>query len=233
MSTGDTTELRLSEYLTRWPKRGKTVDNVASVLREAILDGVLQPSKWLREMEVSQELSVSRTPVREALRRLASEGLVVIVANQGAMVAPMTIDDVLEMYAVRENLEGLAAKLAAKNRSQKHLRQLEEISQQMRRAVKENDGASELIHLNLSFHRAIRDAAGNHLLHRFLEQVEYGVRRFGSTTLQLPGRAEEALGEHDDIVEAIVNKDTGGAEKSALHHMRQARESRIKMLIDP
>lgn len=224
-------ESRFAKYLTRVPEHGKTVDTVADVLREAILDGALKPSEWLREMEVAQELSVSRTPVREALRRLSSEGLAVIVANQGAMVAPMTIEDILEVYTVRENLEGLAARLAAKKRTREHLERLDQTLEHMRHAVAEGRVA-DLAHLNLTFHRAIRDFSDNRLLSRFLGQVEHGVRRFGSTTLSLPGRAEETLEEHGRIVEAITAGDAERAEKFAIEHMRQARELRISMLLD-
>jgi DNA-binding GntR family transcriptional regulator len=115
---------RFANYVREMPERGHTTDRVVHVLREAILDGVLPPLSWLRESELAQELSVSRTPVREALRRLSAEGLVTITANQGATVTPMTIEEILEVYVVRENLEGLAARLAAKHRSQLHLDQL-------------------------------------------------------------------------------------------------------------
>ena len=226
-----TPDSRLTKYLTLVPEHGKTVDAVADIVREAILDGALRPSEWLREMELAQGLSVSRTPVREALRRLASEGLVVIVANQGAMVAPMSIEDILEMYTVRENLEGLAARLAAKNRSMEHLQRLEEALGQMRRAVAD-DRVSELAHLNLVLHKAIREASTNRLLGRFLREVEHGVRRFGDTTLRLPGRAEETLEEHGRIVEAIAAGDPERAENFAIDHMRRARELRISMLLD-
>ncbi len=229
--TGAASKSRFTRYLNRVPKHGSTVDAVADTLREAILDGELQPSEWLREMELARELSVSRTPVREAFRRLASEGLVVIAANQGAMVAHMTIEDILEVYAVRENLEGLAARLAAKNRTTEHLEGMKVALEQMRQAVAD-ERVSELAHLNLVFHRAVRETSKNQLLRRFLGQVEHGVRRFGDTTLRLPGRAEETLEEHSRIVEAIAAGDTEAAEKFSIDHMRRARELRISMLLD-
>jgi DNA-binding GntR family transcriptional regulator len=214
------------------PEHGKTVDIVVEILREAILDGVLKPSAWLRETELAQELSVSRTPIREAFRRLAAEGLVDITAHQGAMVAPMTIDNILEVYVVRENLEGLAARLAARHRSPEHLSRLERALEEMRRAIAGGKASAELASLNLMFHKVIREASANHLLERFLGQVEHAVRRFGATTFQSPGRAEEAVEEHGRIVEAIAAGDAEGAEKFALDHMQRARELRIRMLLD-
>jgi len=82
-------------------------------LAGGILDGVLAPSTWLREDELASELSVSRTPVREALRRLSDERLAVRLTNRGTVVTSMSLDDVLALFLVREQLEGLAARLAA------------------------------------------------------------------------------------------------------------------------
>jgi DNA-binding GntR family transcriptional regulator len=204
---------------------------VTQILREAILDGTLQPSSWLRESELARELGVSRTPVREALQRLSAESLVTITARQGATVSRMTVEDILEVYVVRENLEGLAARLAARHRSQQQLDRLEVILSRMVRATPEGRSA-DLADLNLSFHKVIREAAANHYLDHFLAQVEFAVRRFGRTTFEIPGRAEEAIEEHRRIVEALRAGDAQEAERLATEHMRRARELRIRMLID-
>lgn len=222
---------RLGDYLEGLPRHGHTTDRVTRVLREAILDGVLAPSTWLREAELAKELSVSRTPVREALRRLSVEGLVNITAHQGAMVARMAIEDVLEVYVVREVLEGLAGRLAARHRSQRHLDGLEDLIARMRRAA-EGQAYPELTRLNLAFHKVIREASGNDYVDRFLTQVEHAVRRFGRTTFEAPGRAQEAVEEHARILEAIAAGDAEAAEKLATEHMRRARQLRIQMLID-
>ena len=96
----------LRQYLEDVPRHGSTTDAVTEALREAILDGSLAPSTWLREDDLAQQLRVSRTPVREALRRLSDEQLTVRSAHRGSMVAPMSLDDILAVYAVREALEG-------------------------------------------------------------------------------------------------------------------------------
>jgi len=222
---------RLGRYLEGLPRHGHTADRVTRVLREAILDGVLAPSTWLREAQLAKELSVSRTPVREALRRLSVEGMVTITAHQGAMVARMTIEDVLEVYVVREVLEGLAARLAARHRSQRHLDGLGDLIARMRRAA-EGQAYPELTRLNLAFHKEIREASSNDYVDRFLTQVEHAVRRFGRTTFEAPGRAQDAVQEHARILEAITAGDAEAAEKLATEHMRRARQLRIQMLID-
>jgi DNA-binding GntR family transcriptional regulator len=90
----------------------------------------------------------------------------------------------------------------------------------------------ELEKLNLIFHQVIREASGNRYLDRFLTQIEHAVRRFGRTTLEIPGRSKEALEEHYRIMQAIASGDAKVAESSAIEHMQHARELRIKRLID-
>ena len=229
---GCTSGSPLARYATWEPRWGKTSEAVTGVLREAILDGVLGPSTWLRESEIARELSVSRTPVREALRRLAAEGLVVLTANQGAVVARITLDDILEIYTVRENLEGLAARLAARHRSEEQLGDLKRVLNDMRRAAASQSNPRELARLNLDFHRVIREASSNRLLDRFLTQIEHSVRRFGRTTYEIPEWVERSLEEHARMLRAIEERDDDLAERLASEHMRNARRLRIEMLLD-
>lgn len=231
-SAGETGDSLFAPYATRELKRGKTSDAVAEILREAILDGVLRPSTWLRESELARELSVSRTPVREALRRLSAEGLVVVTANQGAIVARITLEDILEIYAVRENLEGLAAQLAARHRSEEQIEQLEDVMSRMHDAAAAGSNPSELSRLNLEFHKIIRKASSNRLLDRFLTQIEHSVRRFGRTTYEIPEWVERSLEQHTQIVEAIKERNGEAAQQLATEHMRNARKLRIEMLVE-
>ena len=136
------------------------------------------------------------------------------------------MEDILEVYVVRENLEGLAAR----HRSQAHLDHLEDVLSRMARNAE--GPPKDLADLNIAFHRIIRLAAANGHLNRFLSQVEYAVRRFGCTPFEVPGRAGEALEEHRHIVEAVAAGDAEAAERLANEHMRRARELRIKMLIE-
>lgn len=209
---------------------GDTVEQVTDVIREAVLDGRLPASSWLREADLSTELGVSRTPVREALRRLAVEGLVVKSVNRGTVVAPMTLEDVLAVYLVRERLEGLAARLAAGQAAHAYAERFGELQRESDEALKAGD-TKALIRLNIEFHRLIRAAANNSYLDRFLTQVEHAVRRFPSSTYEVPSRAEAALAEHREIAEAILSGDPDTAERVAMQHMREARDLRIRMVL--
>lgn len=221
---------RLRKYLGDGPRRGRTTELVTNALREAILDGAIGPSTWIREDELATVFEVSRTPVREALRLLADEGLVVKTANQGAVVAPLSMEDILALYVVRENLEGLAARLAATRRPDGLVERLEAINDELVKTAATGDLAV-MVRLNLVFHREIRIAAGNGYLDRFLGQVEHAVRRLPTSTFAQPDRRTAALDEHRTIIAAIAAGDRDAAQQAAQLHMRQARATRINDLI--
>jgi DNA-binding GntR family transcriptional regulator len=216
----------LSQYLAAQPARGSATDAVTDALREAILDGTLAASTWLREEDLANQLSVSRTPVREALRRLADERLTYRVANRGSVVAPMTLDEILAVYAVRESLEGLAAHTVALRRPHGAVEMLTELQQEMERSAETAD-IEELARLNLEFHRVLRRQASNPYLDLFLTQVEQAVRRFGQSTYVDPARRPVALAEHQRIVDAIAAGDADNAQEAAITHMRNARQVRV------
>jgi DNA-binding GntR family transcriptional regulator len=210
--------------------RGNMPKAVADVLREAILDGVLAPGVWLREAEIARELQVSRTPIRDAFRMLAAEGLVNINANQGAVVSPMTGEDVIELYVMREVLEGLASRLAARRGARRCLDEFSVLIPEMKR-VGEAGEIRQLSRLNFKFHEIVRDAAANRYLDRSLSQIQNAARRFPDPTLGLPGRVKESIEEHVALADAISRGDAAAAEKRAIEHMRHLSELRIQMLL--
>jgi DNA-binding GntR family transcriptional regulator len=216
-------------YAARSHGRGQTTDAVSDALREAILEGLLPPSAWLREDELAAAFDVSRTPVREALRRLSDEGMAVKTVHQGTVVAPLSFEDILALYVVREDLEGLAARLAAVRHPKELFVPLHEIHAEMT-VTAEGGDAAELARQNLVFHRLLRKAAGNPYLERFLTQVEHAVRRVPST-FTVPGRPESVLAEHAALLAALDAGDADEAERVARHHMRQAREVRLRFLL--
>lgn len=224
------TAANLGRYLNDRPMRGGTTEMVTAALRGAILDGALVPGEWLRESDLAQRLQVSRTPVREALTRLADEGLTVKAPHQGTVVASPTLEDVLAVYVVREHLEGVAARLATGRRSDEIVRRLEESLERLALASEAND-VMRCRDENLVFHGLIRQAAGNPYLNRFLTQTENAVRRLPASTFVVPGRGSSAIEEHRQIVRGIQTGDADLAESAARGHMRAAREIRIKMML--
>jgi DNA-binding GntR family transcriptional regulator len=220
----------LSSYLRLAPEHGSSTDAVADALREAILEGAIPPGTWLREDGIARELGVSRTPVREALRRVADEGLVTKTAHSGSIVASLSFDDILALYVVRGDLEALAARLAAQRCPDGLVEDLERIHEKMIACTARGELAA-LPDLNLEFHRKLRLAAGNSYLERFLLQVEHAVRRLRESTLSSPSRAEESLLEHRAVIEAIARQDPEAAAKAAHTHMLHARDARIRAML--
>jgi DNA-binding GntR family transcriptional regulator len=210
--------------------RGSMPDAVADALREAILDGTLEPGTWLREAEVARKLKVSRTPVRDALRSLANESLVELKTNQGAVVSAMNIDDIIELYVIRASLEALATGLAARRSASACAAQFADLIPRMREA-KANGALPELAEMNHHFHEIVCDASGNRYLQRSLSHLQTASRRFPHHTLDLPGRSDESLQEHLDIADAIIRADVAAAERLAGEHIRHLSELRIQMLL--
>lgn len=220
----------LSRYLVP-SNRGRTTEAVTDALREAILDGALAPSVWLREDEIAEAFAVSRTPVREALRRLSDEGLAVKTVHHGTVVAPLSLEDILALYVVRENLEGLAARLVATRTPPGLVDRLVAIHQGLLETAKDPAAATSLASKNLEFHRALREAVSNPYLERFLAQVENAVRRLPGSTFMQPGRTTEMLREHQSIINAIAAGDGDAAENAAKAHMREARKIRLEVML--
>jgi DNA-binding GntR family transcriptional regulator len=223
--------ITLSVYRSRFSHLSRTADVIRSTLQEAIVDGFLEPGTRLREESLAREFGVSRTPVREALHQLRSEKLVDHSPHQGVVVAHLTTEDIFAIYSVREVLEGLAAQLAASRASQEDHHALQEILAEMTR-VFELDDPNALARLNLQFHATLRRTANNAYLDHFLSQVEHAVRRFGRTTFSYPGRSEASIEEHRAIAEAVIAGDSERAGELAIEHMRNARQIRVRMLLE-
>jgi len=142
---------------------------VFEYLRQSIVEGKLEPGKRLMEIQMAEQLGVSRTPIREAIRKLELEGLVVMVPRKGAYVADVSIKDVLEVLEVRMVLEGLAASLAAERMSDSEIDELATICDEFENCYK-NDDIEGMIEKDVDFHDCIFNATGNNKL-SFVELV--------------------------------------------------------------
>ena len=218
----------LRNLFERYGGDGSTGDAIHETLAEAILSRTL-PAGWrLGEERLAKLFSVSRTPVREALMRLESERLVSRSRRAGLVVAPISADQILEVYVIREALDGLAARQAAHHRSPGDIAILERLNEEMAVAADAGEFV-RMARLNVDFHKALAHASRNVLLEQLVDQVHQAVRRFHRTTFAEEGRARLAVDEHVTMIEALRAGDEDGAEREARRHMRHALEVRVRM----
>jgi DNA-binding GntR family transcriptional regulator len=208
---------------------GATSDQIYNVLHEAIVMSVLPAGHWLGEVQLAKLFDVSRTPVREAILRLEGDHLAVRVPRRGLVVSKITPQETIDVYVVREAIDGLAAALAAEMATPAEISNLAWISDQFAQAADAGD-LEALAEINLRFHEAIAQASGNALLITFVKHIHRLVRRFRSTTFAHPGRAAEAAEAHRRLVKAIADRDSELARSIAMRDMAVARQIRVTML---
>ncbi|MGD9944593.1 MAG: GntR family transcriptional regulator [Burkholderiaceae bacterium] len=196
-------------------------------VRAAIQSGQLKPGERLREVELAESIGLSRTPIREALARLESEGLVVHDATRGIVVAELDYSMVTELYYMREVLEGTAARLTAQHASEVEISILEDLCRQYEASL---DDESRLAVSNRQFHDTLYRCSHNRYLVNMLTVLHDALSLLGSTTLGSPERAAETLKEHEAVVAAIRERDADRAEQALRAHIRAAQKVRMKKL---
>ncbi len=187
-------------------------------LRAGILDNTYPPNSSLPEEALATKLKVSRVPVREALRRLSAEGLVVIKPRQGASVAELTSKQFLDAYQVREALEVLAVRLATPRLTQQDLQQLDALQQAMQTAA-DADNPGDFFAANAKFHTFLVDKAGNGDLKSTYESLIDRMRRYRNPSLDLRGGMATSIDEHAAILAAIREGDPDKAADLVARHI--------------
>lgn len=202
-------------------RRVQLVDEVADALRDAIIRGDLRPGARLVQDQLAERFGVSRTPVRDALKKLAQEGLISFSRGNRVEVRRLALGDVIDLYEVREVLDGLAARLAARSATEDEIHALKRTLWEMQRAVGDWDPHRWLV-ANFEFHERIAGAARNRTLDQLAAIVRHSAQAFYPTVLQHRERAVVALHEHEEILAAIAARDPV-AEVKARHHILSAK----------
>lgn len=205
-----------------------TADAVYAVLRQSILDGDLPPGQRLLSDALANDFKVSRTPVREALRKLEAEGLIEASPRSGLVVRELSEDDLTELFVMREALEGMVARLAAENATKAAIDELHVLLEEMEEAAAHDD-VTLLRSLTGEFHLAVSRAAQNKRLMQSLKALLDQARQAGSSTLFMKGRPPDALSEHRQLVRAIEARDPDLAEKLTREHRRKTLSLRKEM----
>jgi len=205
--------------------------SIAQKVYEAFIDGLrtgtYRPGDRIRAEDVAKSFDVSRTPVREALSRLQERGLLQM-SGGGLAVTQLDRTAVLELYDVRELMEGSAARFAAQHASPSDLFTMRQIAEAF--AATPADDPARVAQLNRAFHAAIYEAAHNKFLLTILDGMHDTLMLLPSTTFAVGGRQGDAVGEHLAMLDAIERRDPDAADELARSHIRHARDTRLGMM---
>jgi DNA-binding GntR family transcriptional regulator len=201
------------------PLRGTTLhDGVATRLRELVFQHALPPGEFIDELALAAQWQISRTPLREALKVLAAEGLVELVPRHGARVVAMTDADAEQLFPVMAMLEGRCALEATRRAGIDDLAQLQALHDRLERAAAAGD-TDGYYRVNHDFHSLVQAVAANRWLDRATGDLRRFMRLWRGRQLQLPGRMAASLNEHRVLMDAIRQRDAERAERAMHDHL--------------
>lgn len=197
-------------------------------LRQQIYEGALAPGRRLDESEVAAALGVSRTPVREALRQLAAQGLVEIRARRGCFVTELTLQDQKDIFPIMARLEGWVAHEVAEHATKEELDRLDELH-----AALERQAAAANVDrywaANHVFHTALQDLVGNRLLQHLLSELRRKIGLFRQRSLRFPGRVDRSIAEHRALMKALRARDGARAEAVMREHLMNQLDALLRL----
>jgi len=196
-------------------------------LVSSIEDGTLTPGARLREAELAERYGVSRTPIREGLKRLESHGLATYEPNRGMIIPLLDNDQINELYVVRAVLEGTVARLAAQHATAAEISIFKDMIEADRAAI---DDAEALSRSNRAFHRRLTLASHNRYLIAQVDHMKHFLLLLSGNTFVDPKRREAAVDEHAHIVAAIAARDMDAAEAAGRDHIRAAHKVRLQTM---
>ncbi|MBQ4404375.1 MAG: GntR family transcriptional regulator [Selenomonadaceae bacterium] len=204
-------------------------ETVCEVLRDAIRRGVLEPGERLMEVQLAEELGISRTPVREAIRKLEQEGYVIMLPRRGTYVSSVSVHDVKEIFEIRTALESLATVLATVRIEPEELEKLRALLAEIEGHIERKD-IEKIVATDIEFHGLLYQVSRNDRLVTIISNLKEQLARFRTLSMSYPGRLQETLEEHRAMVEAIAAGDADAAREAAERHMEQAEKTLLKAM---
>ena len=204
-------------------------DVVFNTLREAILKGDLKPGERLMELQLASKLGVSRTPIREAIRKLELEGLAVTTPRKGAEVAKMTLKDMEDVLEIRDALDELAVRIACQKISDEQLKQLEDMKELFEKST-QTGNVKKIAEADVTFHDVIYEATGNPKLVTLLNNLREQVYRYRVEYIKDPKNYPTLIAEHEAILESLKNRDVKNAVEAMHVHVANQAEA-VKTVI--
>lgn len=198
-------------------------DVVFETLKEAILTGKLEPKERLMEIKLADQLGVSRTPVREAIRKLELEGLVIMEPRKGAYVSDISFKDIIDTLEVREALETFAVKLAIEKNTVEDISEIESLNKGFKEAYKNKD-IEKMVEFDTKIHSEILKLSDNKKLISFMEELNEIMQRFRLIFFNETYNPERIDDEHQEVMKALKNKDVERAQEAMRQHLSTLRE---------
>ena len=204
--------------------RAALYEEVAERLRARIFAHELAPGSWVDEQALADEFGISRTPMREALKVLASEGLVLLKPRRGCYVTQLSEQDLDEVFPVMALLEGRVALEAAHKATETDMARLEQIHTDLEELAASGD-ANRYFEVNDAFHNALQDIAGNRWLKQLIEDTRKVIKLTRRQSLESDGRIAESLAEHRQVMEALRRRDPDAAARAMHDHLLAGRDA--------
>lgn len=217
-------QLKMDEYL---PLR----DVVFTTLRQAILRGELKPGERLMEIQLANKLGVSRTPIREAIRKLELEGLVLMIPRKGAEVAEITEKNLRDVLEVREALEILAVQLACERMTEESIVQLKEAEKEFENIL-ETDDITLIAEADVKFHDVVYESTDNVRLIQLLNNLREQMYRYRVEYLKKPAVRPIIIEEHIELIKFIENRDQESASRNICKHIDNQVEEVVRIISD-
>lgn len=199
-------------------------EEVAERLREQIFTHELPPGSWLDEQNLALALGISRTPMREAIKVLVSEGLVSTKMNKGAYVTQVDREDLEQIFTILSLLEGQAAKETALKATEEELTRLDDLHHRLEKAAADRD-VDQFFEMNVRFHDLIQDIAGNQWMKGVIVNLRKVLKLHRRDSLSRSGRLLSSLVEHREILQAILKRDAMAAEQAMKKHLAHGLEA--------
>jgi len=201
-------------------KKKTLYKEIADNLRDMIIAGKLKEGDKIKEEALCSLMGTSRTPLREAIRVLSSEGLIELIPNHGAYVSKPTFVEIKEMFDVMTVLEGVCARTAAEKMNDKALSTLEKLHEKLEEKCDQRD-QKEYIRYNNQYHSFVQELAGNRTLNQIVNGLRQKILLYRYQSLSLPGRFEDSIQEHRELLEAFRRRDPEKAETLMKIHLKK------------
>jgi len=199
-------------------------EDVADRLREQIFSKELAPGSWLDEQSLAVQFGISRTPMREAIKVLASEGLITIKMRRGAYVTEVAKKDLEQIFSILSLLEGQAAKETASKATEAELNLLDDLHHRLEKAAADRD-LEQFFEINVKFHELIQEIAGNKWMNGVIADLRKVLKLHRRDSLTSTGRLQNSLVEHREILRSLLKRDEQAAELAMQRHLARGLEA--------